>query len=181
MEHKPHIETKVAMEESQKIPSVVDRVAAALSEHAAVAATAESQLSSQQIHEVDAREEVLMGADSPDGPPPEHWLRQIEWKWFRYVMIALALGAAIWIAVGGVSGGTVLMGFAFLVVMVFAAAPVWGAAILRAQESRAARAKAIREIQSTTINGARKMFPGSGQFKREPDVQVICVKEDSNV
>ncbi len=175
------VEKKQSVEPSQKIPGVVDRVAAALSEDAAMAATAETQLSTQQVKEVDVREEELMGANSPDGTPPEHWLRRTEWKWFRYIMLVLGVGAAVWIAAVGVSGATVLMGAALLVIMVFAAAPVWGAAILRAREGRTARAEAIREVQSTTINGARRVFPGSGQIKTQPDVQVIYVKEETHV
>ncbi len=170
-----------SVEESQKAPGVVDRVAAALSEELAMAAIAENQLSTQQVREVDAREEELMGAESPDGIPPDHWLRRTEWKWFRYMMLALAVGAVVWIAAVGVSGETVLMAAALLVIMVFAAAPVWGSAILRAQEGRAARAKAIREIQSSEVHGARRGFPGGRQFKTEPEVQVIYVKEDTHV
>lgn len=174
-------EKKQSVEEMHNIPGVVDRVTAALSEDAAMAATAETQLSTQQVKEVDVREEELMGANSPDGMPPEHWLRRTEWKWFRYILLVLGVGAAVWIAVVGVSVETVLMGVALLVIMVFAAAPVWGSAILRARESREARATAIREIQSTTINGARRIFPGNGQIKTQPDVQVIYVKEDTHV
>ena len=160
-------------------PGVIAQVASAVSAQAAAAATSESLLTSQQVRQVDAREEEIMGVQSPEGTPPEHWLRSAEWKWFRYLMVAVFLGAVVWIGISGVSGGTVLMAAALVVVMVFAAAPVWGAAILRAREGRAARAAAIEEIQ--TSSGAGKAFPGTRHCSSNPDVQVICVKEDSHV
>ena len=137
-------------------------------------------MTAAQTSELDTRQDELVGAHSPEGKPPEHWLRSAEWRWFRYVIMAVLLVAVIWIVARGVEGATVLMAVGLLFIMVFAAAPVWGAALLRRGEERAARAEALREIQVTSPGGRASASSGFLHPDGSDDIQVVRVMEEDS-
>lgn len=88
---------------------------------------------------LDARQDELMTIASSDGRPPPRRLRMIEWRWFGVGAVLVIAGLATWIVIKGVSLGAVVAGLALGVLLLVAASPVWGAALLRGREERAAR------------------------------------------
>lgn len=105
---------------------------------------------------LDDRGDELMSLASSEGRPPTRWLRMMEWRWFGIGMLLITAITVTWLAIQGVSLGTVAAGLVFALVLLAAASPVLGAGLLRGREERAAR-KAARVEQTARIN-ARTAF-----------------------
>lgn len=83
--------------------------------------------------EVDALEDDLMAIESPEGRPPDRNIRRAEWRVARILIPAFVFIPAILVTIfAGVVAGIGAL-FAALVLMC-AAAPVWGAGLIRAGE-----------------------------------------------
>jgi hypothetical protein len=110
---------------------------------AAAPAPAPAASGAAAIQAVDARQDQFMIVNSSDGAPPPRLWRLAGWHWFVVLVpVLLILGGLTWIALT-VGLGAALAGFVLLVVMGGAAAPVWGAGLLRGGEERLARENAV--------------------------------------
>lgn len=104
---------------------------------------------------LDARQDDLMAIASPDGHPPTHRLRRLEWWWLAIGVAVVGVIGLGWAALRGVDSATVIGGSGLLFVLLAAASPVWGAALLRGREERLARRRARAEL-------------GAGNGRRSP-------------
>ncbi len=99
---------------------------------------------------LDARQVEVMAETSVDGRPPDRESRRSGWRWFLLVaplvLIALVAGVAWGVGPKAFNGRNVLMAIGVIALMAAAAAPVWGAGLLRGQEERAARKIARRQV-----------------------------------
>ena len=94
---------------------------------------------------LDDRQEVLMTKVSTDGRPPTRAHRLLDWRIASAVAGIFMIGVVIWLAIRGVSLGTVMAGAAFAAILLVGALPVVGAGLMRGREERAARRVAIAE------------------------------------
>ena len=78
----------------------------------------------QQDRGLDTRQDELMGVESPDGRPPTHRVRRIEWRWLAIGACLLAVAGLVWAAARQVHWATLLAGSALVLVLLASAAPV---------------------------------------------------------
>lgn len=109
----------------------------------------EASLTPRESGMVDDRQEQLMTRDSVDGRPPARWLRFAEWRWVVIVGPLVLIALVVFAITQGVSAPALLLG-GFLIVFFFlvAAWPAWGAGGLRGKGERAARKRAVVEVQA---------------------------------
>lgn len=102
------------------------------------------------------RADALMGIESVEGTPPSRRTRTIEWWGFAIGAAVLGVGAVVAMAYAehlvSVFAVATMLGL-----MSLAAAPVWGAALLRGREHRRARREAEAEVQ--VVADYRGPFP----------------------
>jgi hypothetical protein len=112
---------------------------------------------------LDLRQDVLMGAASPDGRPPTHRQRRLGWWWLGTGASVLALAGIAWAVIAGADRATVLAALGLILVLFVAAAPVWGAALLRGGEERSARGEARAELRADERPQARPLDGAPGE------------------
>jgi hypothetical protein len=91
---------------------------------------------------VDKAQDELMAQESTDGRPPPRPLRIAEWRWAAVVGLILLVGVVLWTVSRRLDAKTILVGVALIAALVVAAAPVWGAGLMRGREERDARQQA---------------------------------------
>jgi len=109
---------------------------------------------------VDDRQEELMSVLSTDGRPPNRVKLQSAWRWFALGAAVLAVGALAVAIMKGASGSTLIVGFIGVVAVLIAAAPVWGAGVLRGSEERAARKQALIQEALTADRSKSRIAAG---------------------
>ena len=112
---------------------------------------------------VDAAQDKLMSITSSDGGPPPRGWQLTGWHWLAVVVpLLLVIGGAVWVA-WAMGVGVALVGLVLLAAMAGAAAPVWGAGLLRGGEERAARIEAEAEVRAER-GPERGRQAGPGRF-----------------
>lgn len=131
------------------------RAAAAAGVDAAVAAPARGE----RGHVVEVVEQEVMSHVSPDGRSPDSDSKAASRKVLTVVALAIiGIGAGVLIyVVGGIAA--IVAGAAYVVILVLAASPVWGAGLLRRHEEHEVKLEvshAMRERRRFWWSGPRR-------------------------